>query len=130
MEQQDLINKNKVRSSYFAKRVSDALIILFAAVILISIIIYVLAIYFPPSTFPILDVEATERSRRLFYYMRYRFLPSMIIPSAICIAILTPIRIIIVRRFKIHSTVYMKKDYRHQRGLNKLKKTRDFHDLF
>ena len=130
MEQQDLINKNKIRSLYLAKKISDALIIISAAVILISIIIYVLAIYFPPSTFPILDVEATERSRRLFYYMRYRFLPSMIIPSALCIAILTPIRISRSRRFKLHTIASLKKDYRQQRDLYKLKKTRDFQDLY
>jgi len=128
MEQKDLINKNKLRSSYFAKRISDALIIFSAAVILISIFIYVHAFYFP-RTIPRLAV-VKPYEWEAYYYLRDKFLPSMIIPSAICIAILTPIRIIVGRRFKIHTIIKFKNNYKHQTDLHKLKKTRDFQDLF
>ena len=128
MEQEDLINKHKLRSLYFSKRITDSLIIISAAVILISIFIYIAVFFFPIPRSGMW--AAIYRETNFYNYMRYMFLPSWITPSAICIAIVTPIRIIVVRRFKIYTIIKFKKNYRHQTDLYKLKKTRDFQDLF
>lgn len=130
MEQEDLLNKHKLRSLLFAKRISSTLIILSVAVILISIFTYILVFYFPVSKPRLMSMKKLAKEREFYYYMRDLFLPSWIIPSALCIAILTPIRIFVGKRLKIHIIVHFKKDFRHHLKLYKLKKTRDYQDKY
>ncbi len=129
MEQEDLLNKKKLRSLYFAKRISSTLIILSAAIILIGIFINVKLLNLPPSGL-LLSREVYEHYIEHINNMKNLVLHSMIIPSAICIVILTPISIFLGRQLKIHIVVHVKKDFRPFLDLYKLKKTRYYRDLY
>jgi len=134
MEQQDLINTYKLRSLKLAKRILDILIIISTAVILISIFIYIQWIVVAKSMPTPLCVGVDPCESELSLYIRNKLLPSMIIPSFLCLLICTPVRIFVGRRLKIHTIASLKtNNYKHQRDLyklNELKKTRDFQDLF
>ncbi|MHA2474550.1 MAG: hypothetical protein ACXAES_15110 [Promethearchaeota archaeon] len=125
-------NENRIKSLIISKKLCDALILLSTAVIFISLIIYINAIFFPPRrAWPaVIDFDRLKYLREIYYFIRYKFLPNMIIPSIVLIVTIIPIRILINRKFKILVNAFQKKQhqisFKHRREGIKLEDKRDF----
>ena len=102
-------NKNNIKLLIRSRKLCDALIFLSAAVIFISLLIYIWAIFFPVQLIRIWgDFRRDKLFREMYEFIRYNFLPNMIIPSITIIIAAIPIRILMSRNIKIQINSYQK----------------------
>jgi hypothetical protein len=114
-----------------SKKLCDALIFLSAAVIFISFIIYIRALFFPVQLKVFTtDFRRNKLFREMYEFIRYNFLPNMIIPSIAIIISAIPIRILMSRNIKIQINAHQKKQHRnslrYRREGFKLENKQDF----
>ncbi|MHA2038132.1 MAG: hypothetical protein ACW98X_16975 [Promethearchaeota archaeon] len=133
MEKHYSTRQRKFELAFIIKRILDAVLISSVTVIIISLFMF---FWWPSynsylSRGPrLLHVGALDYIKNIDNYMRMVFLPAMLTPSAICIAIFTPMRILMSKQLKTPTLEHSNKAYKNQTNLFHLKKARDFHDLY